>query len=124
VPEPEPPKKPPPPLETPAALPELDAIDLAACLKSADPEQELERARKLLVGLEARPNVAPESRRKLETMIVLASAYRSLLRGATEEDVVRELADSGSRLRSLGGAADPGDVSPRIRRILDSLLGR
>jgi hypothetical protein len=108
--------------EFPAPLPELDAVDLAVCLKAADPEGELDRTRKVLIGFESRSGVDLESRRRLETLIILASAYRSLLQGATEEDIVRELADAGTRLRKLGGAADPGDVSPRVRRILEALV--
>ncbi len=107
--------------EYPAPLPELDTIDLAACLKDADPEQALDRARKSLVALESRTGVDLESRRRLETMLILATTYQSLLKGASEEDVVKELAPAGAKLRTLG-PADPGDVSPRARRILAALL--
>jgi len=110
--------------EFPRPLPELAEIDFAACLKSPDPEAECARARKRLSELGARTGIELEDPQKLLTLQVALAAQDRLLRGATEEDVARELQRDGDRLRTLGGAAAMDDLSPRLLRILDRVLRR
>ena len=108
----------------PRPLPELSEIDLAACLKSPEPEAELGRARKRLSELSVRTGIELEDRQKLLTLQLALAAQERLLRGATEDDVARDLKDDGDRLRALGGAPAMDDLSPRLLRILERLLRR
>lgn len=105
----------------PVDLPELEKIDLEACFGGASPEAELSKAEEQLKALESRPAVSLESRQKLYSFRVIAAAVRGLLEGKQEDEVARELAALGAKLREVGGPVDAARFGPRVAAVLEKL---
>jgi hypothetical protein len=106
----------------PKDLPELDKVDIGACLSAGSPETELQKAERALKALDGRSGVSRESRQRLYTMIVTVVSLRGFLQGKEETDVVTELKGYGDKLSKVGGPTDSRAYGARVQSVFDALL--
>jgi len=106
----------------PKDLPELDAVDISACLAAPQPEVELRKAEKSLRALENRPSVTRESRQRLYTLLVTAVSLRLFLAEKEEADAAEELRGYGEKLKKVGGPVETRAYGARVQKVFDALL--
>jgi hypothetical protein len=107
----------------PKELEELDKVDIGACLAAGTPETELQKAERLLKGLDGRSGVSRESRQRLYTMIVTTVSLRSFLQGKEETEVVADLKGYAEPLKKVGGAGvDARAYGARVQAVFEALL--
>lgn len=107
----------------PKELPDLDKIDIAACLSAGSPEAELQKAERSLKALDGRSGVSRESRQRLYTMLVTVVSLRSFLQGKEEADVVGDLKGYAESIRKVGGpTTDARAYGARVQGVFDALL--
>jgi len=107
----------------PKELPELDKIDIAACLTAGSPETELQKTERSLKALDGRSGITRESRQRLYTMIITVVSLKSFLQGREEAEVVADLKGYAESLRKSGGpSADARAYGARVQGVFDALL--
>ena len=105
----------------PVDLPDVDRIDVGACLRSADPEAACRRLEEELRPLATRTDLTRECRQRILTALLVAGAQRRLLAGRSEEQAARELSAHAASFRESGGTATD-EYGPRVASVLAKVL--
>lgn len=110
--------------EFPVELAQLASYDIERCFMG-DPLKELKAAedglRDLVSTLSGMGRVTIESRQDLYTKLINAGSLWRIMEGKPERDIVQDLSDFRSGLKSAGGPSNPDKYGPKVKRVFDGL---